>query len=48
MNVALTRAKNGLIVLGDAETLKEGDKHWASFIHWCDKMGCFVESAPTQ
>eukprot|EP00581_Thalassiosira_minuscula_P012788 CAMPEP_0183714346 /NCGR_PEP_ID=MMETSP0737-20130205/8885_1 /TAXON_ID=385413 /ORGANISM="Thalassiosira miniscula, Strain CCMP1093" /LENGTH=1079 /DNA_ID=CAMNT_0025943253 /DNA_START=214 /DNA_END=3453 /DNA_ORIENTATION=+ len=43
MNVALTRAKNGLIVLGDAETLKEGDKHWNAFIHWCEKMDCFVD-----
>lgn len=43
MNVALTRAKNGLVVLGCAETLKEGDKHWRAFVNWCDSMGCMVE-----
>jgi len=48
MNVALTRAKCGLIVLGDAETLKEGDKHWSAFVHWCKNMGCFVDSSPMQ
>ena len=43
MNVALTRAKSGLIVLGCADTLKEGDRHWNAFIRWCDNMGCFVD-----
>ncbi len=44
MNVALTRAKHGLVVLGDAETLKEGDKHWSAFVRWCESMGFFVEA----
>lgn len=43
MNVALTRAKNALIVIGDAASLKEGDKHWSAFVHWCESMGCFIE-----
>ena len=43
MNVALTRAKSGLIVVGDAETLKDGDKHWGAFVHWCENMDCLVE-----
>ena len=43
MNVALTRAKSGLIVLGDADTLKDGDKHWGAFVHWCENMDCLVE-----
>lgn len=43
MNVALTRAKNGLVVIGDANTLKEGDKHWNAFVLWCQNMGCFVD-----
>ena len=45
MNVALTRAKSGLIVIGDGETLREGDKHWNAFVNWCDSMGCFIEDS---
>ena len=44
MNVALTRAKDGLIVVGDADTLKEGDVHWSAFVLWCENMGCLVEN----
>ena len=43
MNVAITRAKSGLVVFGDAETLREGDKHWNAFVNWCESIGCFVE-----
>lgn len=45
MNVALTRAKSGIILVGDAETLKEGDKHWGGFVRWCEDMGCFVDGS---
>mmetsp|Transcript_27223 Transcript_27223/g.57814 ORF Transcript_27223/g.57814 Transcript_27223/m.57814 type:complete len:136 (-) Transcript_27223:1265-1672(-) len=48
MNVALTRAKHGLIVFGDADTLKSGDKHWSAFVRWCESMGCFVHTTPMQ
>ena len=48
MNVALTRAKNALIVFGDAETLKEGDKHWEAFVNWCEGMGCIVDNQSMQ
>eukprot|EP00984_Skeletonema_dohrnii_P025585 scaffold14759_cov173-Skeletonema_dohrnii-CCMP3373.AAC.1 len=44
MNVALTRAKNGLVVVGDADTLNEGDKHWDAFVSWCENMDCLVEN----
>ena len=43
MNVALTRAKNGLIVVGDVECLEEGDKHWAAFVKWCRGVQCVVD-----
>lgn len=48
MNVALTRAKSAILVLGDYETLKEGDRHWRAYIQWCEDMGCLVDSPSTQ
>jgi len=43
MNVALTRAKSGLIVFGDMDTLKRGDKHWEGFCTWAEDMGCVFD-----
>jgi superfamily I DNA and/or RNA helicase len=43
LNVALTRARTALLVVGDVDTLKEGDKHWAAFAKWCQGAGCIVE-----
>jgi hypothetical protein len=43
MNVALTRAKAALLVVGDFETLSDTDKHWASFRKWAEGAGCLVE-----
>jgi len=43
MNVALTRAKNGLIVFGDTKTLKAGDVRWEAFCNWCDDLGCLLD-----
>ena len=43
MNVALTRARSGLIVLGDLETLRDGDKHWEAFGNWCEGVGCVTD-----
>jgi helicase MOV-10 len=40
-NVALTRAREGLIVIGDGECLTcTGDKAWAAFIAFCERNGC--------
>ena len=41
LNVAITRAKSGLIVIGDSNTLRH-DKHWCEFIQWCQDEGCFI------
>ncbi|GMH33318.1 hypothetical protein BSKO_01152 [Bryopsis sp. KO-2023] len=38
LNVALTRARRGLVVIGDKETLKT-DKTWKSWIAWARKNG---------
>jgi AAA domain len=43
LNVALTRARQALLVIGDAETLAEGDKHWAAFNKWCQGVRCIID-----
>ncbi|KAF7505674.1 hypothetical protein GJ744_000523 [Endocarpon pusillum] len=45
-NVAITRAEEGLIVLGDPETLTvEGDPCWEAFISFCARNGCLVSTS---
>lgn len=40
-NVALTRAREGLIVIGDTKCLTStGDKAWTAFIAFCERNGC--------
>jgi regulator of nonsense transcripts 1 len=41
MNVALTRAKSGLIVVGNAATFAK-NAAWASFIEYCQGIGALV------
>ncbi|OEU15549.1 hypothetical protein FRACYDRAFT_218348 [Fragilariopsis cylindrus CCMP1102] len=43
LNVALTRAKSALLVVGDKETLADGDKNWAAFLKWCESSRCVVD-----
>ena len=43
LNVAMTRAKSALLVVGDLETLMEGDKHWAAFGKWCQGVRCVID-----
>lgn len=43
LNVALTRAKRGLIVVGDARTLRS-DKVWAAWLQWAERQGVVVGS----
>ena len=45
LNVALTRAKRGIIVFGDSEVLS-ADEHWASWIEWIKKEGGMRTLAP--
>ena len=40
--MAITRAKSGLIVVGDSATLRS-DRHWRAFIQWTKQKGCFVD-----
>ena len=41
MNVALTRAKRGLIVIGHLSTLKH-DSTWGSWLDWVEESGCLA------
>ena len=41
LNVALTRARNGIIVIGDSRTLQH-EANWRSFIAWTKAEGVFV------
>lgn len=40
MNVALTRAKALLVVVGNANLLQEDD-HWKVFVQYCQQRGAF-------
>ena len=40
MNVAITRSKSALIVIGDIDTLSGGDRNWRAFGSWCRDVGC--------
>ncbi len=42
MNVALTRAKSGLVVFGDMATLVN-DRHWEAFCGWCENVECVFD-----
>lgn len=45
MNVALTRAKSGLIVIGRRELLVE-DPNWKAFVDYCERNGLTSEGEP--
>lgn len=42
-NVALTRAKEGLVVIGHPSILGQ-DENWASFMAFCKRNGCFKDN----
>ena len=42
--VAITRARRGLILVGDARTLR-CSHHWSALIDSCESRGCVVEGA---
>jgi superfamily I DNA and/or RNA helicase len=39
LNVALTRARQGMITVGDDLTLRAGSKHWAAYLNWLSAQG---------
>jgi hypothetical protein len=42
LNVALTRARNGIIVVGDSRTLRH-EANWRAFIDWTKAEGVYVD-----
>lgn len=43
LNVAVTRAKSGLIVIGDKSTLKQ-DRNWRAFLSYCEEFNCIISA----
>lgn len=43
LNVAITRAKRGLVVVGNPATLKN-DPVWRRWLAWVEKHGCVLPS----
>ena len=41
LNVAITRAKRGLVVVGDPKTLRY-DPTWRSWLDWAEERGLFA------
>jgi len=41
LNVAITRARRGLIIVGDKDTLMN-DEHWASWIKWVESENAII------
>lgn len=42
MNVTLTRAKRGIIVIGHTATLCSDNNSWGAWLHWCCDHGLFM------
>ena len=47
MNVLLTRARKGLIVIGNGDTLAQNDSTWKKWIDWMKKEQLVIDSGTT-
>jgi len=47
LNVAITRAKRGLVVLGDLKTLASDQLCWGPWLSWAQEVGLIQGSPPT-
>ena len=43
--MAVTRARSGLIVVGDSRTLRM-DRHWRAFLDYCRDEGTIIKADP--
>ncbi|CAI5954940.1 unnamed protein product [Closterium sp. NIES-64] len=48
LNVAITRARHALWVVGDAHTLQRGDNMWAQLVQDAERRGCLVEAGSNE
>jgi hypothetical protein len=46
LTYSVTRARSGLIVVGDSSTLRN-ERHWKAFIRWCEGEGCCTSASGT-
>merc|ERR1711988_1637423 len=46
LDVALTRARLGVCVLGSAEVLRNGSQAWSAFLDHCQQKGLVVTARP--
>ena len=44
LNVAITRARRGLVLVGDAKAL-QSCRHWDALISSCESRGCLIDSS---
>ena len=47
MNVLLTRARRGLIVIGNSDTLAQKNSTWKTWIEWMQKEKLVIDSGKT-
>jgi superfamily I DNA and/or RNA helicase len=45
MNVAITRAKSALLIVGDLHTLSTADKNWDALRRWASAVRCIVDDS---
>jgi hypothetical protein len=43
MNVALTRARSGLLIVGDFDTLSSANGHWGALYKWATGTRCVID-----
>ena len=45
LNVAITRPRRGLVVVGSPSTLRQGGRDWAAYVQWAKGEGIMLDRA---